>query len=426
MAEQSGAERPGTAGGLESPAHLAWLDAERERLFTFAAASEWPGGFGWQSSNGAVDPEHPMELWITCRMTHVFALGALQGWPGADALVDHGLAALNGGFRDREYDGWFASISAAGPVDAGKAAYQHAFVVLAASSAVAAGRPGAPELLAAALAVHERWFWREADGMVVDAWDRTWSTLDAYRGVNANMHTVEAYLAASDATGDPIWRDRAARIAGRVLGWAKGNQWRIPEHFDAGWQALLEYHHDRPADQFQPYGATIGHGLEWSRLCLHLAAAIEAAASDDGAPAGGAGPAELREGAVALFDRSVADGWAVDGAEGFVYTTDWSGKPVVRTRLHWVVNEATNAAAALWSVTGDPRYDKLYQEWWAYAERYLIDRVDGSWRHELDERNLPAASVWPGKPDAYHAVQATLVPQLPLAPSFAFALRAAR
>ena len=36
--------------------------------------------------------------------------------------------------------------------------------------------------------------------MVVEEWDEAFTTLDAYRGVNANMHTVEALLAAADAT----------------------------------------------------------------------------------------------------------------------------------------------------------------------------------------------------------------------------------
>ena len=31
--------------------------------------------------------------------------------------------------------------------------------------------------------------------------------------------------------------------------------------------------------------------------------------------------------------------------------------------------------------------------------------------------------VWNGKPDTYHAVQATLVPRLPLAPTLATALK---
>ena len=49
----------------------------------------------------------------------------------------------------------------------------------------------------------------------------------------------------------------------------------------------------------------------------------------------------------AAFDRAVADGWDVDGAPGFVYTTDWSGRPVVSQRMHWVAAEAISAAAAL-------------------------------------------------------------------------------
>ena len=51
---------------------------------------------------------------------------------------------------------------------------------------------------------------------------------------------------------------------------------------------------------------------------------------------------------------------------------------------------------------------------------HTVDR--GSWHHELDPGNRPQASVWRGKPDLYHAVQATLLPRLPLSPSLASAL----
>ena len=33
-----------------------------------------------------------------------------------------------------------------------------------------------------------------------------------------------------------------------------------------------------------------------------------------------------------LFEASVNEGWTVDGADGFVYTVDWEGRPVVRER----------------------------------------------------------------------------------------------
>ena len=127
--------------------------------------------------------------------------------------------------------------------------------------------------------------------------------------------------------------------------------------------------------------------------------------------------------AVALFDAGVREGWAVDGAAGFVYTVDWDGAPVVRQRMHWVATEALAAASTLGQVTGDPAYAVCEDVWWSYAEQHLVDREHGSWHHELDPANRPAAGTWAGKPDVYHAVQATLVPRLPVSPSFATALR---
>jgi sulfoquinovose isomerase len=133
-------------------------------------------------------------------------------------------------------------------------------------------------------------------------------------------------------------------------------------------------------------------------------------------------PAWLSEAAAALFDRGVADGWAADGEPGFIYTTDWDGQPVVRDRMHWVAAEAIAAGAALHQRTGESRYAELCRTWWGYVETYLIDRNAGSWHHQLDPNNRPTSTVWPGKPDLYHAVQATLIPRLPLAPSLASAL----
>jgi mannose/cellobiose epimerase-like protein (N-acyl-D-glucosamine 2-epimerase family) len=52
----------------------------------------------------------------------------------------------------------------------------------------------------------------------------------------------------------------------------------------------------------------------------------------------------------------------------------------------------------------------------------VIDRKLGSWHHELDRHNRPAATVWKGKPDAYHAVQATLLPRIPVGISVAGSL----
>ena len=76
-------------------------------------------------------------------MTHVFSLGHLLGRPGDGELVDLGLASLDRDFGDTQHGGWFPRRDADGRPDQAKTAYEHAFVLLAASSATVAGRPGA-------------------------------------------------------------------------------------------------------------------------------------------------------------------------------------------------------------------------------------------------------------------------------------------
>ncbi len=407
---------PGPAGG-PLPGGRDYRRARRAELLRFAQGSRVPEGFGYLDDDGAVDPAHPVELYVTCRMTHVFSLGLLAGdppapgGPGPGELADlaaHGVAALlDGPLRDAEHGGWFAAVRDGSVETSTKQAYAHAFVVLVASTARTAGIPRADELLETALAVQERRFWDEEQGMVVEEWDASWSELDPYRGINSAMHTVEAYLAAWAAGAGPRWRERALRIAGRVVGWAEERSWRIPEHFDTAWTPLPEHHADRPADPFRPYGATVGHGLEWARLLVTLATTGEQTDTT------------LLEAGVHLADRAVADGWAADGQDGFVYTTDWAGRPVVQERMHWVLTEAIATSTVLHWVTGQARHATDLERWWRYADRYLVDADGRSWRHELDRHNRPSARTWPGRPDAYHAYQASLVADVPGAASFA-------
>lgn len=400
---------------LGSSAHADWLAQQSAALLAFGAGSRVDRGFGYLDAAGDVDAARPLELYANARMTHCFAIGSLLGRPEYGPLADHGLRALRTTFADTEHGGWFATVSAAGVVvDATKQAYAHAFVILAAASATAAGRESGSALLHESLAVAERHFWCEPEGAVLEGWDRAFTHAEAYRGANANMHTVEAYLAATDVTGDPVWLERALRIAELVVDThAREHGWRLPEHFTPAWQPVLDHHRDEPAHPFRPFGATVGHWLEWARLLLHvreglIARELEAAGW-------------LLDAARALFDQAVADGWAVDGAEGLVYTVDFAGAPVVHERMHWVVCEALGAAAALHAVTGEERYARWYQRWWEHAAAAFIE-APGRWHHELDRDNAASTGTWSGKPDIYHALQATLIPRLPLAPALAPAL----
>lgn len=396
--------------------HRQWLVHETDRLVDAAVASKHPnGGFAWLDSNCQPLLDRPVETWITTRMTHVLSVGSLLGRPGCDALVAHGVDALRTLLNDRVNGGWFTSTDAS--VRDIKRAYDHDFVILAASSATVARSAGADELLDDALTIFEEHFWDDTNGRIVDVWNADWTVAEQYLGANANMHGVEALLAAADVTGNAVWLDRALRIAEWFINLqARFNDWRIPEHFSFSGDVLLEYNRDLPNDPFRPYGATVGHGFEWARLLLHLNASLV----ENGRKA----PTWLVSAAKALFARAEADGWSVEGAPGFVYTTDWAGVPVVADRLHWVLCEAIAAASALLDATEDERYDECYRRWWGLAQTHFTDSANGSWTHQLDALNRPAASVWSGKPDVYHAFQACVLPRLPLAPSLAAAVAA--
>lgn len=398
------------------PGSPEYLRAEGERLLAFARSARLPEwGFGWLDSDGSLVDDNAVHTYLTARMTHVFSLAVLLGHEWAAEYADHGIRALSGPLHDDRYDGWHTATDRGGrPLADEKAAYPHMFVVLAGASATLAGRPGAADLLGRALTVVEQRFREPASSLLREKWDRGWQSLDRYRGANSNMHAIEALLAASDATGDPAPANQALEIADFLANTvARRAGWRVVEHFDENWSPVWNYNREHPADPFRPFGATIGHGLEWSRLLVHLSTIRPDADW-------------LLPVARQLFSSARRDGWNADGHEGFLYTVDWDGKPVVGERLHWVMAEAVGAAAVLHRVTGDPEYQRRYDEWWQWTEDRFVDRADGSWHHELDVAGRPASTVKKGKADVYHAFQATLLPLVPLRACLASALLAAR
>ena len=382
-------------------------------LLALATRSRVPGGFGYLGTDGRVVEGRPLETWIVARMTHVFGLAVLLGRLGADELLAHGVQALiSGPLHDDDHGGWFSATD-----DDTKAAYVHAFAVLAGATATAAGADGGRALLDEALEVWQGRFWDDAAGMAVEEWDRTWTTLSGYRGANANMHGVEATLAAADALGDTdpdraaVLRRQARATTERVVhGWARDGDWRLPEHFTADWVPLPEHNREEPAHPFRPYGVTVGHQFEWARLALHVRAV-----TDDP-------PGWLLEDAVALFDAAATRGWAADGQDGFPYTLDWDDRPVVGARMHWVVCEAVAAATVLHGVTGDGRYRELAGRWREHGESWFADPTTGSWHHELTAEGRVATGTWAGQPDVYHLVQMLLLDGRPVRGSVAAAV----
>ena len=389
---------------IDTEENRAFMKMMRDDLFEFGKNFPSPGGSAWYLKNdGSPWKEKNRESYCTSRMAHVYSIAYLMGVPGAKKLASEAVKALKGELKDKENGGWYTGLTAENKPMPLKLAYAHAFVILAASSAICAGIDGAEELLKEAEELFDLRYWDEGEGLVRDTWNTEFTVLDEYRGLNSNMHTVEAFLAAADVTGDEKYRIRAGRIIKRVLEWAEANEWRIPEHYTADWVVELGKNKEKPDDPFKPYGATPGHGLEWARLITQWA--LSTYCGEERAKADAfIGAAEN------LFKRAVADGWNADGAWGIVYTTDWKGNPVVHDRMHWTIAEGVNTAATLYRVTGKMQYADCYAEFLQYIDEAVLDHVNGSWFHQLDKNNRVMETVWPGKPDLYHAAQATMIP----------------
>ena len=58
-----------------------------------------------------------------------------------------------------------------------------------------------------------------------------------------------------------------------------------------------------------------------------------------------------------------------------------------------------------------------------YLDEKVLDHVHGSWFPQLDRENHLLETVWPGKSDLYHALQATLIPYYDPSLSIAVAVK---
>ncbi|MBS1301783.1 AGE family epimerase/isomerase [Loktanella sp. SALINAS62] len=390
--------RPGPADApghwIDDPSHRRFLAADaRAQLDFFAASLDQNGAIAALDRSGTPRPV-PQELHTVTRFVHSYALGQIAGYPGAARLVDAGLDALWNQHRDTVHGGYVWAVRDGAITDDQKLAYGHAFVLLAASTAMIAGHERARNLFDDVAGVIDARFWDETAGLMREEFRRDWTTFSTYRGMNANMHTTEAMLAAFEATGDRTWLTRAGRILAFLTEvMAPAHAWRLPEHYTDDWRVDFGYAGN---PMFRPAGTTPGHSFELGRLLIqHWALS--------GRPDTTA-PGTARR----LIETALQDAWRPDG--GFVYTLSHGGAVDIPDRYWWPMTEAIGALATLIKLDPQPRDEDWYRRIWTFAAAHFIDTDRGGWIPEIDDAGLPIERQFAGKPDIYHALQADLFP----------------
>jgi mannose/cellobiose epimerase-like protein (N-acyl-D-glucosamine 2-epimerase family) len=283
------------------------------------------------------------------------------------------------------------------PVDDTQHCYGLAFVLLAYAHAVMAGLDEARPWLDDTWDRINALFWLPEHGACADEASVA-GVLTPYRGQNANMHLVEACLAAHEATGEVRYLDRAATVAETVVqrlsvqaaghadaGW-------IWEHYHPDWTVDWHYNKGDASNLFRPWGYQPGHFTEWAHLLLTLEQRRAA-------------PWHLPR-AQELFAAALRHGWdEVNG--GLVYGFGPGGRVCFAEKYHWVQCETLAAAAMLGARTGEPAYWQSYDQIWAYAWRHWVDHEHGAWYRILapDNSKLTDEKSPAGKVD-YHTTGA--------------------
>ena len=118
----------------------------------------------------------------------------------------------------------------------------------------------------------------------------------------------------------------------------------------------------------------------------------------------------MADAARTLFIQAMSLGWDKQKG-GFFYTLDWNDQPAKTAKLWWPLCEAAGAAHFLNEhMPADDFYEDSYRLVWSTIANHVIDHKNGGWHEEMTEDLVPSHTLFAGKSDIYHALQACLIP----------------
>ncbi len=355
------------------------------------------GGFFQNfKDDGSVFNPGQRHLVSSCRIVFNYCKACeLFGEPDYRELAEHGVTYIRERHWDPERQGYNWTLAQGHePEDRTNYCYGLAFLLLCFSAASEIGIDGATDEVARVCDIMEKRLWDSAVGLYADEATPDWSSVDAYRGQNANMHSCEALIAAYEATGDSTYLDRAYALARLITVELAGkSDDLIWEHYTDRLDIDWDYNRDDPQNLYRPWGFQPGHQTEWSKLLLTL---HDHRAED-----------WMITRARELFDRALAICWD-DEHGGILYGFAPDGSICDSDKYFWVQAESIAASARLLRKTNDARYGAWYEKIWQYAWDNMVDHRYGAWYRVLTQDNRPYSdekSTAGGKCD-YHTIGA--------------------
>lgn len=132
-------ENSGKKYQIDTEENKMFLGELQKNLLNFGKGFLSPGGSAYfLGDDGTPWKDRNRETWITCRMVHVYSMGIMLGDKESPALVHGAVHGLLEELKDCENGGWYPGITPDNKFLPDKQCYAHAFVLLAASSALLA------------------------------------------------------------------------------------------------------------------------------------------------------------------------------------------------------------------------------------------------------------------------------------------------
>ncbi|MCH7345248.1 AGE family epimerase/isomerase [Pelomonas sp. CA6] len=358
------------------------LDHVRHTLgFYHPRARDPSGGFHhFLKDDGRVFDARTRHLVSSTRYVFLWSMAA-RHFPDEPAYLDHARHAvtfLRQAHHDPASGGYLWLLDwdqgRATALDRTQHCYGLAFVLLAYAHALMAGIGEACAWLDETFALMEQRFWQAEHGLYADEAGPDW-VLAPYRGQNANMHAVEACLAAYEATQQVRFLDRAEQVASHIVRrqTALTDGLMIWEHYHRDWTPDWDYNKGDMSNIFRPWGYQPGHFTEWAKLLLLLERQRPLP--------------WLLERAEALFERAFDKAWD-PVHQGLYYGFGPDFAICDERKYHWVQCESLATAALLGHRTGKPLYWDWYERLWRYCWTHWVDHRHGAWFRLLSRANV--------------------------------------